>query len=72
LYAAFGDPAAMIKGDANRGKTRERALRALNDTECVVWRLFRGRGARETPCIELWHGADLDRVRIELMRLLSQ
>ena len=40
FVAAFGDPAAMIKGGAIWGKTRERALRWLHDMECVVRRLL--------------------------------
>ena len=45
FVAAFGDPAAMIKGGAIWGKTRERALRWLHDMECVVRRLLLLRAA---------------------------
>ena len=45
FVAAFGDPAAMIKGGAVWGKTRERALRFLHDMECVVRRLLLLRAA---------------------------
>ena len=43
--AAFGDPAALIKGGAIYGKTRERMLRWLHDMECVVRRLLLLRAA---------------------------
>ena len=45
FVAVFGDPAAMIKGGAIWGKTREKALRWLHDMECVVRRLLLLRAA---------------------------
>jgi hypothetical protein len=45
FVAAFGDPAALIKGGAIWGTTRERALRWLHDMECVVRRLLLLRAA---------------------------
>ncbi len=45
FVAVFGDPAAMIKGGAIWGKTREKALRWLHDMECVVRRMLLLRAA---------------------------